>query len=242
MIAVKFDTSVLARKFTRLEKEQIPFATALTLTYTARDMQEAVKRAMPQELDRPTRFTVAGVFIRGATKTKLEAYVFLRDEATKGTAPVKYLAPTVYGGQRRVKRFERALRARGIIGANELAVPAIGAKVDQYGNVPAGTIVQMLSNLGANPSGDNTPIGKHRRRGKRKGKDWFVGTLGDSGQRAIMRRDNARTLSPVFILVDESSVSYEKQFAFFDIATQAFHRTFHKNWKAALAYALRTAK
>jgi hypothetical protein len=242
MLAVQFDTSVLNRKFNNLETKQIPFATALTLTWTARDMQEAIKRAMPAEYDRPKRYTVEGVFIRGATKSKLEAFVFLRDEASKGTAPVKYLAPTVYGGQRRAKRFERALRSRGIIGPNEMAVPARGAKLDQYGNVPAGTIVQMLANLGANPSGDNTPSGKYRRRGKRKGKDWFVGELGKNSQRMIARRDNANTLTPFFILVDESNVRYEKQFQFFEIAQAAFKRTFHNNWKAALAYAMRTAR
>lgn len=239
MLAVKFDTSVLERKFSGIEKKQLPFATALTLTWTARDMQEAIKRAMPSEYDRPKRYTVEGVFLKAATKAKLEAYVFLRDEATKGTAPVKFLAPSVYGGHRRVKRFERALRATGAIKGTELAIPASGAKLDSYGNVSAGTIVQMLSNLGANPSGANTPIGKLRKRGKKKGNDWFVGTIGN--QRAIFKREG-KTLKTYFLLVEESTVTYPKQFAFFDIAEHAFKRSFKKNWESALAYALRTAK
>jgi hypothetical protein len=245
MIGVSFDTSVLERKFTRLEREQLPFAMALTLTWTARDMQEAEKRAMPQEYDRPTRFTVEGVFFKAATKTKLEAFVFLRNEATKGTPPVKYLAPGVYGGGRGAKRYEKALRNIGAIKGNEVTVPASGAKLNAYGNVSTGTIVQMLANLGANTlSGTNTPTGRgYKRRGKRPKKDWFVGQIGQHfGQRAIFQRRGPRELVPVFLLVEESDVTYPKQFAFFEIARDTFKRTFRGNWDSAFKYALATRK
>lgn len=242
MIKVEFDASVLARKFNRLEKRQLPFAMTLAINYTARDMANALKGEIRSEFDRPKEFTVAGVFVRGARKGQIDAVIYLRDEATKGTAPVKYLAPSVYGGRRRVKRFERALRATGAIHGDELAVPAIGARVDQYGNVPAGTIVQMLSSLGSNPSGANTPRGAYRRRGKKKKPDWFVGT-GAGGQRMIFRANAGGTdIVPVFILVKESSVSYEKQFEFFDVATETFRRTFRRNWEAAFKYAMATAR
>ena len=52
-----------------------------------------------------------------------------------------YLVPQVDGGQRKLKGFERA------IGEGEL-VPALGAKLNQYGNVSPGQIRQILSVLG----------------------------------------------------------------------------------------------
>lgn len=241
MLGVKFDTSVLDRKFTRLEKEQLPFAMALTLTWTARDMQTAIKREISDAFDRPTRYAIEGVFLRGATKRKLEAFVFLRNEATKGTPPSKFLVPSVYGGRRRAKRFERALRARGIIGPNELTVPSVVAKKDRFGNVPASEIVKMLSSLGANPDPLlNTPLGKYRRRGKKK-VPWFVGTIGNAKHRAIFKTVG-KSIEPVFFIMDESEVNYEKQFRFFEVGDEAFTRTFRKNWEAALAYAVKTAR
>src|SRR5262245_27601209 len=171
MISVKFDDSVLQRKFTALEKSQLPFATALTLTWTARDMQGAIKAAMPAIYDRPTRFTIEGVFLRAATKDKLEAYVFLRDEATKGTPPVKYLVPTVYGGHRKPKRFELALRAAGVLGPGELTVFGSGATLNTYGNIPGSKIGQILSRVGGqrdrlqNVSGSARSVRKRKKNG-----------------------------------------------------------------------------
>jgi hypothetical protein len=242
MLKVEFDTNVLKRKFSSLEKKQLPFAMTLAINYTARDMANALKGEIRRTYDRPKTFTVEGVFIRGAKVGQINAVIYLRDEAVKGTPPVKYLAPTVYGGHRRVKRFERALRATGAIRGDEVAVPAIGAKVDQYGNVPSGTIVQMLSSLGSNPSGANTPKGGYRRRGKKKRPDWFVGE-GAKGQRMIFRaKAGGRDIEPVFILVKGSDVSYGKEFAFFDVAKDTFRRTFKRNWANALKYAMSTAK
>jgi hypothetical protein len=241
MIGVKFDSSVLERKFTALEKSQLPFATALTLTWTARDMQSAIKAAMPAVYDRPTRFTVEGVFIRAATKSKLEAYVFLRDEAFKGTAPVKYLVPTVYGGHRKPKRFELALRAAGILGPGELTVFGSGAKLNAYGNVPGSKIGQILSRVGGQRDSQQNVTDSRRSVRKRKQNGVFVPGVNSSLPRGIWERSEVG-IKPIFLFVDESSVNYGKLFNFVDIGEQAFRRSFRKNWELALKYAVKNAR
>lgn len=99
--------------------------------------------------DRPTPLTQKSVLYRRATNETLTAWVFIRDEASGGTAPSKYLMPQVLGGPRGAKRFEAALRAMGVMAADEFAIPAAGYKRDAYGNVPGSTIVSILSQLKA---------------------------------------------------------------------------------------------
>lgn len=144
MISVTFDTAVLARKMQK-HAEQIPYATRLAVNETAKKIQTALKIEARFAFDRPTAFTVNAPMVRFAKRGEIEAEVFLRNEATKGTPPVKYLEPEVEGGGRRVKRFERALRARGIMGPSEFAMPGAGARLNQYGNISAGQVVQILS-------------------------------------------------------------------------------------------------
>lgn len=241
MIKVQFDHTVLDRKFSALEKTQLPFATALTLTWTARDMQTAIKVAMPAIYDRPTKFTVEGVFIRGATKSKLEAYVFLRDEAFKGTAPVKYLVPTVYGGHRKPKRFELALRAAGILGPGELTVFGSGAKLNAYGNIPGSKIGQILSRVGGQRDKLQNVTDSRRSARKRRKNGIFVPGANSSLPRGVWERTEVG-IKPIFLFVDESSINYGKMFNFTQIGEEAFRRSFKKNWELALRYAVKNAR
>ena len=52
-------------------------------------------------------------------------------------------------GPRVDKASERNLRARGILPAGMFVVPAEGARLDQYGNMSRGQMIQILSGLGA---------------------------------------------------------------------------------------------
>lgn len=144
MFSVSIDTALLARKMQQ-HAEQIPYATRLAVNETAKKVQTALKIESRYSFDSPTPFTINAPMVKYARRGELAAEVFLRNEASKGTPPVKYLEPGVEGGGRRVKRFERALRARGIMGPGEFAMPGSGARLNQYGNISAGQIVQILS-------------------------------------------------------------------------------------------------
>lgn len=248
MIKLTFDTKLLKQRFDAIGSKQLPFAMALTLTRTAQVMQTHEKIEAKFAFDRPTKFTLESVFIRGATKRNLEAFIFLRDEASKGTPPVKYLAPEVYGGQRRVKRFERALQAAGILGRDEATVPGQLAKLNQYGNITAGTITQILSFLRASPDPMQNRTKDPGRR-KRKPKEFFAGHIrkggrafGDEGPRAIFQRKGGRAI-PILLFVPLADIDYEKKFDFFGIIEQVLDRgELRKQFKLAMREARRTAK
>ena len=55
------------------------------------------------------------------------------------------LAAQIKGGGRRNKRHEIALQRAGILPSGMAIVPGDAAKIDQYGNMSAGQIVQIIS-------------------------------------------------------------------------------------------------
>lgn len=136
----------VVRRLDRLAREQVPYATALALTKTAQAAQAATRAEMTRVFDRPTPFTLASTFIRPATKSRLEAQVFLKDLDNKGGGSARTrLAPQVYGGTRRWKRMEGLLMRTGLMAPGEVAVPGEAAKLDAYGNMSRGQLVQILS-------------------------------------------------------------------------------------------------
>ncbi|WP_126945727.1 hypothetical protein [Xanthomonas sp. BRIP62418] len=147
-IAVDAD-NLLGRQFSALEREQLPFAIVQACNATAFEIREVWKRTAPRVFDRPTSLTINAAMYRKATKARLFAEIFLRDEAFKGTPPAKYLRTEVDGGQRRKKGFEVLLQAKGLMPAGQFAVTGRGARTDQYGNVPGSQVTAILSQLGA---------------------------------------------------------------------------------------------
>lgn len=133
----------------QLFHNQIPFAAAVALTRTAWAARSAIRAEMQTQFDRPTPTTLDSTLVKRATKADLASRVYVKDDAFKGTAPTKYLGPQVYGGDRGLKRFERALQARGLLPPGMVAVPGGAATLDQYGNVSRGQIVEILSYLQA---------------------------------------------------------------------------------------------
>lgn len=141
MISIKVDTSDLrrllddgGRKATR--------SMAIALSKTAVHAQAMVKQQLPQVFDRPTSFTLAGTVVRRATYQSLTAEVVAKDYQAK------YLSPEVYGGQRKLKRFELALQARLALPKGWFVVPADGAPLDSFGNVSRGFIAKVIAQLG----------------------------------------------------------------------------------------------
>jgi len=134
---------------TDLERNQLPFATALALTETAKLAKQAIETAMPTVFDRPTPHTLDALRLIPATKQRLEARVWIKDEADGAAPASRWLTPEVYGGPRNDKRSEALLKARGILPPGKFVVPGKGMKLDRYGNVGRGQLQKILSGLGA---------------------------------------------------------------------------------------------
>lgn len=149
-ISIQVDADgVFGRQFTALERENLPFAVMQAVNRTAEGVREEWQRQAQRVFDRPTPLTINAVLYAKASKDRLYADVFVRDEAHKGTPPARYLLPQVEGGSRGAKGLERLLQRRGLLAQGMFAVPGRGAPLDRYGNVKSGTVRQILSQLQA---------------------------------------------------------------------------------------------
>lgn len=161
-VDVSLDDTEAQALLQALGPRSMGFALANATNNLAFRIRDEWKQQATRVFDRPTALTLNAVLVRkagsGISKSAAgqnfrnggaTAEIFLRDEAFKGTPPVKYLFAQVQGGARRHKRFERALQARGYLPGNMYAVPARGGPLDANGNLPEDLIVQILSQLQA---------------------------------------------------------------------------------------------
>lgn len=123
-------------------------AMATALTRTARAVEQQWRQQFPQELDRPSPRTTRGTVVNPANAKNLQAAVAVKGESDKADTTAGWLSPQEYGGSRLVKRFERALWAKGTMPRNMFTVPGDGATLDNYGNVSRSQIIEVLNQLG----------------------------------------------------------------------------------------------
>ena len=110
--------------------KQTRFALKTALNTTATQVRDGLRSEIQRTIDRPTPYTLNSLFIRAATNQNLEATVWLKDEratSNAGTPATRYMLPHIVGGQRTLKRFERALQITGQMPKGWYAVPGAGA-------------------------------------------------------------------------------------------------------------------
>lgn len=136
----------------------IPYATSTALTRTAQAAQTRIVAEMPRVFAAPTRYTLNSTFVRAATVKTLAAQVAVKNQAAGGTQPEHYLEPEVFGGARREKRFERALRYAGVLPAGQHVVPGRAAPLDAAGNLRRGDIAGGLGARARRTRGDRKSV------------------------------------------------------------------------------------
>lgn len=251
--SVKSDLEATVSQWARVAGDQIPYATALALTRTARAGKEEVERQLPSLIDRPTPYTMKGFRLYPATKLRLVATVDFRDAFGRGTSARDYLSPLVYGGKRKLKAFERSLQRTGLLPSGYAAFPGSAAKMDAYGNMSRGQIVQILSYFkafgeqGYSANMNDKKRGALARGNKRtgtRGITYFIGRPG--GGRlplGVWQRINFGTagsaIKPVIIFA--SQPSYGQQLDVPGIAKRVIDERFAKELERAVADAMRTA-
>jgi hypothetical protein len=264
---VVIDTTVLEKRLTRLEREQLPFARSLAANQAAFETARTLQQALPLYLDDPTPFTVRGVRYKKGNKLSPASSVYISDDAPKGTSPKMYLKALIRGQRRRQKRSESVLARRGIISRGEGWIPAsrTGIKLNRFGNLTGGQITRILSGVKAfGEEGFSANItAASRARGTKAGRaEYFVvrGNARDGhlprgiyqrqggrrqakrkyGGLPVGRKKVARGIKPVLLFVDLPT--YSKQFDFYRLAQQEGRRRFLRAWPAALRRALATAR
>ncbi len=116
---------------------------------TARGGTQAVYAAMRGAFRNPVPYTLRSlrtVEAQPGAEPGAAVMVRGRPDAAGGAVPQQsYLRAQIQGGGRRWKRFEVALMKRGILPRGWYAIPGKGARLDAYGNMSAGQIVQLMS-------------------------------------------------------------------------------------------------
>lgn len=205
------------------------------------DWQEEARHVF----DRPTTMTINAVVYEKATPQRPAAIVKLRDNATKGTPPVKYLLPQVAGGQRRMKAMERLLQRAGVMPEGMHAVPGKGAPLDAHGNVPPGVVRRILSQmragLEAGYTSNETDDGKAKRARREKkrggGGSYFVvqeprgSLLPGIYERITFARGSA--VRSIFHFV--GSVRYRERYDVMKVARNSFNDVFFDKLEVELS-------
>lgn len=246
MFKVTTDFSELTRWAEKLAADQVPFATAVALTETAKLVRQAEVKEMRRVFDRPTRFTLNSLYLRGATKRNLQAEVWLKD--TGDAAAAQYLRPQISGGPRPQKRFERLLQSSGVMPGGWHALPGKGARLDSAGNMSSAQLVQALSVLRSQRDYNQNTTDRSRQRAKAAGKqrDYFV-----SGPKSAAKAANggrlpfgvylrgAKDVSSIFFFV--RSVNYKPRFRYFEVAENVIKRELPLQFDLAMRKAMATA-
>jgi len=225
------------------------YAAAVALTRTAQDVQPAIKKEMTRAFDRPTNYTLNSTFLKRATRDNLEARVWLKDNPSgKGTPADRYLAPQIFGGERRQKGMERLLQAARLMPAGWVAVPAVGAQLDANGNVKRSQIVQILSQLklqrGAGYESRASGSTRSNRTIARQGVVYFALAAARRGLQpgiyARKKESRGTTVKPVFIFARRAT--YQPIFKFFEVGEATARARFPGHFNAELTKALTTAR
>ena len=217
-VDMSLDAFPVSAGMRELEKKHIPFVMARTATLLAQRVKKGTITVMQKRLDRPTPTTLNSLFVKMATKARA-AEVYFKDSWASGIPADTYLQQAVSGGLRPHKRFEKSLIARGIMRSDQFAVPTT-AFMNQYGNVSRGTMMKILSGLGAAESTRGyqaNASGSARSRRKGNAHRFFSGDV--DGTKGVWERKSmgmGDAVRPVFIFSD-SAPRYRTIFPFFKI-------------------------
>lgn len=235
------DNGSIQRTIDRLDalaRQQLPFVTALALTRTGQAVQQGLRAEMSKVFDRPTPYTLNSLRLIPATKQRLQAVVWVKDEwsvGTSGTPATKYLTPEIYGGPRGVKGFEKALRRAGILADNMYAVPAADAPLDRYGNLTGALMVQLLSSLGALHDSLSRQTARSMKRHRTPSEFFVVTKPGSNRTEGIWRRRGSE-VRPILHFVKQPQ--YRPRLRFFEVGKAIAERELPRQFHLALAQTL----
>ena len=218
-------------------EKQVPFATAVAITKTAKSVEKRLQADMSRAFKSASPFVQRATFSTSATKANLSATVGIKDKKPAGgTAPSVLLKEHFTGGVRGNKPFEKALITMGVMPQGYRAIPGNGMKLDAYGNPSRREIGEMLGAL-------RSRMQVFKGRGKNVALvGYFVVPVGAASKLhpGVYKRIDRAVLATMFIFVRRAS--YQKVIDFERDATRVVASEFQQNFDAALINAMRTAR
>jgi hypothetical protein len=224
-------------------ERKIPTITKAALNDAAYLGTQKTKAALASSFDRITPWIRNSVRYKKATPQKLEAMIDFEQWGNKtAVTAAMVLAAEIYGGRRKLKRHEIALQRAGILPAGMAIVPGPAADIDQYGNMRAAQIVQIVSyfkafgeqGYRANMRDGGKRLARDNKRTGARGFAYFVlqkphGKLHPGiYQRYTFAAGSA--VKPVMYFVRVPA--YRQRLDFYDIAQKAAEPEFHRAFSA----------
>jgi len=230
-IDIRSNVAEVSRWLDDAQKKQIPFATVYAMTLTAKDAAWEEIGVMQRVFDRPTPYTLNALQVKPATTQKPIASVEFK-EGFGGTPAKRFLNPEVYGGPRSQRSSE--IQIAPLLKGYSYLVPARGAPLDAYGNLPGATYRRILSQLKVSRNADANATASKRSKRARKSQSFFVPK---SGNMVMERR--GKTVKP--FLVGVRSPRYSKRFPFQETAEAVVVDRFNVNFEIAFQRAMGTS-
>jgi hypothetical protein len=232
-VSIKDDFIRARVKLSNLAQSQIPFAASQAANRLAKIGLADVQAEMQRVFDRPKPFTIRGFYARLGNKRDPHGEILARSFASKGTPAGKYLLPETLGGERHLKRFERALGFRA--GEVTFTIPGRGAPLDSYGNITQGQINKILAALGAE--------GGVATRGRtRKGETYFLAhSKRDGALLGVWKVVGSGHVEPVLIFSQEAP-RYHIRFRFGSVVMESVKKNSTQVFDEELRKAIATAR
>ncbi|WP_428484917.1 hypothetical protein [Rhodopila sp.] len=238
MLVIKVDTDGLLRMekaLIALADKQLATATAKALTRVATGARKDVMGRLDKIFDRPVPFTLNAIRYEAATRDHLQARVFISDDAPKGISPRKYLEAEIAGGNRGMKRSEKALVAMGLMQPDQHIMPAKGMTLDGHGNISASAMTLLLSRIGgfreAGYSANATAktkkrLARRKMATRRSGTDFFVAqSKQDSAPLGVYQLMGRHNVAPI-LYFSRKAPSYRPIFPFPKLVEEYAKRKF----------------
>lgn len=238
-------------KLRGLPEKKITVAAVAALNDAAYLGKVETAKAVAAVFDRPTPWVRGSVRYSKARKDKLEAQIDFDFWGNKqGVTVEKVIQAQIFGGPRRHKRHEVALRRMGILPDGMFIVPGEAATMDAYGNMVAGQINQVMAwfnAFGEQGYKSNMTAATRARRAKgskrSSGFEYFVVRPGD--RREFIRSNGSKgthkmqpgiyqrvfmgmgtAIKPIMIFV--RSPIYQRRLDFYGIAEKAALKEFNR--------------
>lgn len=232
-LSVRDDFWRLREKLSVLARNQIPFAASQAVNRLAKLALADLQSNMREVFDRPTPFTLRGFYARLGTKRDPHGEILARSFAGKGTPAGKYLLPETLGGERSLKRFERALGYKD--GEALFTVPGRGAPLDQYGNITQAQINKILAALGA--EGGLPTRGRTKR-----GETYFLAhSKRDGALLGVYKVVRTGHVEPVLIFA-HAKPEYKIRFRFATVVMDSVKKNSRRVFDEELSKAIATAR
>jgi hypothetical protein len=168
----------------RLRGKEARTAYAAALNDAGFQVRRVMRNEIRSVFDRPTPYVANSVYVRRATAERLSVAIEPTYYGGKGIDPQQILQAQEFGGTRRDKRSEVALRRAGILPAGfQTAIPRVPfpGSDDGRGNLRGSFLVQLISYLQAfGEQGYRANMtarrreNVHRGTAKRAGRRYFV--------------------------------------------------------------------